>query len=123
MFGARVGIIGSRWALLIQVGHYRFMLGFSLGPQAFLETNMLVSAKRKSCVGFCPTRTPNARGFTLQWNIGLSPDPFNPTGIVMLANTEPTCRLQIEAMLELPRSWELQNQALIVSAVHDVLES
>ena len=40
-------------------------------PNAFLDTNMLVSATRIARVGgLDPTRSPKASGFALQWNIG-----------------------------------------------------
>ena len=35
-------IICSRWVLYARVGHYWLALGVALGPQSFLDTNMLV---------------------------------------------------------------------------------
>ena len=46
-----LGIKGSHWALLTRVGHYWLALGVALGPQGFLDINMLVLATRKSRVG------------------------------------------------------------------------
>ena len=51
------------------------ILGLASGVFAFLDTNMLVSFALGDAKfwrwGHCPTPTPDARYFALQWNIGL----------------------------------------------------
>ena len=49
--GLALGIIGSRWALLVRVGHCWLALGVALGPKGFSDTNMLVFLTRNRCIG------------------------------------------------------------------------
>ena len=53
------------------LGKYILIYGVTLGPQEFLDTNMLVLATRRSCIeGYSPTQSLNKSGFALQWIIG-----------------------------------------------------
>ena len=53
---------GSSMAFLARVEHCWLMLGVPLGPQGFLDTNMLVSATQKSRVRGLAQCEPPTRG-------------------------------------------------------------
>ena len=75
--GLALGIIGLHWALLARVGHYwlasRGRVGYA---RLFRYQHVGIPNAKSSCCRSKLTRGPNANGFALQWNIGLTVTPI-----------------------------------------------
>ena len=75
-----MGMVLSRWArdgsMGSRVGSGRLRMG-SAGvcvgsTQVFRYQDVVICNTKVSRWGYCPMQSPNASGFTLQWNIGLT---------------------------------------------------
>ena len=72
---ARIGLVLALgpWGLVLSQGSFALgSQGFHIGSvRVFGYQHVGIGNAKVSRLGYCPTRTPNTRGFTLQWNIGL----------------------------------------------------
>ena len=71
--GLALGIIGLYWALLAGVGHYWLVLGVRVWSTSLFRYQHVGILNTKFLrLGSRPMQGPNAKGFALRWNIGLS---------------------------------------------------